>query len=119
MACVQGHVQVFATEALGVCVAASCSPWQGACLHAALARVAPPTHLGHQAAIDNHRGTAIKVQPPAVAALLVGIQVDAARLGCGAHHQLQALQEGSAAQVEAPLAAHIGRDTLGGTCSIR
>ena len=49
-------------------------------------------HLGHQAAVDHHRGAAIKVEAPAVAALLVGVQVNAARLGGGAEHEVQALR---------------------------
>lgn len=45
--------------------------------------------LSHQLAIDRHTGTAIKVEPPTITALLVGVQVDAARLVGPAHTQQQ------------------------------
>lgn len=50
-----------------------------------------PAHLDEQAAVHGDAGAAVVVQPPAVAAALVGVQVHAARLGSGAADQLQPL----------------------------
>lgn len=41
------------------------------------------THLRHQLPVDRHTRAAVKVQPPAVTAALVGVQVHAARLAFG------------------------------------
>ena len=42
-------------------------------------------------AIDGDAGTAVVVEAVAIAALLVGVEIDAARLGCAALYQVQPL----------------------------
>ena len=60
--------------------------WPEACLKATCW-----AYLREEVAIEADAGTAVVVQAPPVAALLVGVQVRTACLGCGVPHQLQPL----------------------------
>ena len=50
----------------------------------------PAVYLCHELTVDSHAGAAVIVQPVAVTALLVGVQVDAPALGGGSPHQVKA-----------------------------
>lgn len=64
-------------------------------------------YLSQQGTVEANTGTAVVVQPPAVAALLVGIQVHPSGLAGGASDEVQPLVQLSQLQNLAPSFYHV------------